>query len=176
MRGETSMSIWGVVPGTVSIYGFQDGSVSVIGGSSGGSSSGSGQGYTIYFGPGSIPGTGPTTYTEPGSTVTKEPTLVCDDFDFTAQIAQLEALIESLYILIESLFPPEAAMSSFIAEYTVPARLNPFTYVRFAWIKENPGKKLYPSRNAALEIMEIYLKNGLDWTQDPLILRYPGSS
>ena len=175
MRGESRMSMYGEIPGILSIYGFQDGSVSILGGTSSAAPSGSGRGYTLYYGPGSIPGTGPTTYTGPGSTVIT-PTLVCDDFDFTAQIAQLEALIESLYILIESLFPPETAMSSFIAEYTVPARLNPYTYVRFAWIKENPGKKLYPSRNAALEIMEIYLKNGLDWTQDPLILRYPGSS
>lgn len=162
-------NIAGLTPGNMSIYGYPNASASV---------SIHGSGYTVYAGPGSIPGSGYIFYSGVGSipgvgpdrfTGPIAPSGPCND---AAQIAQLEALIAALYELIATLFPPSKAMSAFIAQYTAPARLNPFTYIRFAWIKANPGQKLYPSEEAALAIKDLYLANGMDWTSDPLILRY----
>jgi hypothetical protein len=139
--------------GIKSIYGGNSqGSVSITGSGSG-SESGSGSGYMGC--PEIIP--------------------ITDSTD-TLALNELLALIDNLYDIIETSFPSANAMASFIPEFTVPARLNPFTYVRFAWIKANPGMKLYPSIEAALTIKDLYLANGLDWTQDPLILTYLGSS
>jgi hypothetical protein len=84
------------------------------------------------------------------------------------------SLITNLYEIIETSFPSANTMAPLIAIYKVSSRSNPFTFVRFAWIKANPGKTLYPSVSAALEIKDLYLANGLDWTQDPLILKYLG--
>ena len=82
------------------------------------------------------------------------------------------ALIANLHDIIEESFPSATTKAPIIAQYKVPGRANPFTYVRFAWIKANPGQKLYPSISAALAIKDLYLANGLDWTSDPLILTY----
>ena len=143
------MSTYGLLPGAKSIYGDKSmGSLS-INGYGLGSGLGSGLGYTAC--PEIIP--------------------ITDSTD-TFALNQLLSLIDNLYDIIETSFPSAKAMASFIAEYTVPARMNPFTYVRFAWIKENPGKTLYPSKDAALAIKELYLRDGLDWKQDPLILMY----
>ena len=162
-------SLAGIGYGGMAFYGFQNAA---------GGASLQGSGYTVYAGPGSIPGSGYVVYSGPGTipgvganqfTGVPDPVEPCND---AAQIAQLEALIESLYKLIDSLFPGAKATSEFVAAFTAPARLNPFTYVRFAWIKANPGQKLYPSLEAALAIKDMYLANGMDWSRDPLILAY----
>jgi len=153
----------------MSVYGYLNGtaSVSILG-----------SGYSLYVGPGSIPGSGYVIYSGPGTIpgvgadqFTGPPNPV-DPCNNTAQIAQLEALIESLYKLIDSLFPASKATSGFIAAYTAPARTNPFTYVRFSWIKANPGKKLYNTLESALAIKDMYLALGMVWTSDPLILAW----
>ena len=150
MSVSSNASTYGLQPGTKSIYGVKSqGSVSI---------NGSGAGYSGM-----------------GSMGCPDIIPITDCTD-TVSLNEFLKLIENLYDIIETSFPSAEAISSFIAQFTAPAKVNPFTYVRFAWIKENPGKKLYPSRNAALEIKETYLKNGLDWTQDPLILTYLGSS
>lgn len=90
----------------------------------------------------------------------------------TVSLNEFLKLIENLYDIIEESFPSAVTKAPFVAKFAAPAKVNPFTYVRFAWIKENPGKKLYPSKEAALAIKELYLVNGMDWTKDPLILTY----
>jgi len=154
----------------MSIYGYPNAtaSVSILG-----------SGYSLYVGPGSIPGSGYVIYSGPGtipgvgadqfSGVPVSTVGVCNN---AAQIAQLEALIESLYELIANLFPASTAKSGFIAAYSAPARTNPFTYVRFAWIKANPGKKLYNTLESALAIKDMYLALGMDGSSDPLILKW----
>ena len=164
-----TQSLVGLGPGTSAIYGYPNSTASV---------SIMGSGYTVYSGPGSIPGTGYATYSGPGSipgsgsstfTGAPAPSVPCNN---TALIAQLEALIDSLYDLIATLYPAAIATSDFIAAFSAPARMNPFTFVRFAWIKANPGKKLYPSLSSALAIKDMYLANGFDWSADPLILAF----
>lgn len=98
-----------------------------------------------------------------------DPVTDCTD---TVALNEFLKLITNLYDIIEESFPSADTKSPFVAQYTAPARVNPFTYIRFAWIKANPGKKLYPSKEAALDIKELYLVNGMDWTKDPLILTY----
>jgi len=90
----------------------------------------------------------------------------------TVALNQLLSLIAKLYDVIEESFPSTETTAAYIAKYTTHARVNPFTYVRFAWMKEHPCQTLYPSEEAALAIKELYLVNGMDWTSDPLILRY----
>jgi len=162
-------SLAGIGYGAMAFYGFQNAA---------GAASLQGSGYTIYAGPGSIPGSGYIIYSGPGTipgvgvdtfTGVPDPVEPCND---AAQIAQLEALIESLYKLIESLFPASTAKSGFIAAYSAPARTNPFTFVRFSWIKANPGKKLYNTLESALAIKDMYLATGFDGSSDPLILAW----
>jgi len=160
------MTMHGLVRGAKSIYGdkSQEGLVSINGyGMGSGPESGPGSG--LGPGPGSEPGIGP----GPGYMDCPEPVTDCTD---TLALNQLLFLIDNLYDIIEASFPSAKAMASFIAEYTAPVRMNPFTYVRFAWIKDNPGKTLNPSKEAALAIKDLYLRDGLDWSQDPLILTY----
>ena len=163
-------NIAGLSPGTMSIYGYPNAtaSVSILG-----------AGYSLYIGPGSVPGSGYVIYSGPGTipgvgvdTFTGVPDSTVGVCDYTAQLAQLEALIESLYELIANLFPASTAKSGFIAAYSAPARTNPFTYVRFAWIKANPGKKLYNTLESALAIKDMYLALGMDGSTDPLILKW----
>ena len=143
------------MPSNVSMFALRDGTKSIYGGNSQGSVSINGSGSGLGS----------------GSMVCPEIIPITDSTD-TLALNELLALIDNLYDIIETSFPSANAMASFIPEFTVPARLNPFTYVRFAWIKANPGMKLYPSIEAALTIKDLYLANGLDWTQDPLILTY----
>jgi hypothetical protein len=93
----------------------------------------------------------------------------------TVALNQLLTLVNKLYEIIEVSFPSAKAMADFVAVFSAPARMNPFTYVRFAWIKANPGQKLYPSVSSALAIKDLYLANGLDWTTDPLVLAFLSS-
>ena len=144
------------MPSNMTTYGLRDGTKSIYGGNS--------QGSVSINGSGSGSGSG-------SCSVCPEIIPITDSTD-TLALNELLALIENLYDIIETSFPSANATASFIPEFTVPARLNPFTYVRFAWIKANPGMKLYPSIEAALTIKDLYLVNGLDWTQDPLILTY----
>jgi hypothetical protein len=164
-------NIAGLSPGNMSIYGYPNamGSVSILGSGytiTAGMGSIPGSGYIIYSGPGSIPGVGADQFSGVPASSTQGP---CDN---AVQLAQLEALIESLYDLIANLFPASTAKSGFIAAYSAPARTNPFTYVRFAWIKANPGKKLYNTLESALAIKDMYLALGMDGSTDPLILKW----
>lgn len=164
-------NIAGLSPGNMSIYGYPNAtaSVSILGSGytiTAGMGSIPGSGYIIYSGPGSIPGVGADQF----SGVPDSSTVgLCDN---AIQLAQLEALIESLYELIANLFPAATAKSGFIAAYSAPARTNPFTYVRFAWIKANPGKKLYNTLESALAIKDMYLALGMDGSTDPLIVKW----
>lgn len=147
MSVSSNASTYGLQPGTKSIYGVNSqGSMSINGSGAGYSGMGMGMGC-----PEIIP--------------------ITDSTD-TVSLNEFLKLIENLYDIIETSFPSAEAISSFIAQFTAPAKVNPFTYVRFAWIKANPGKKLYPSKEAALDIKELYLVNGMDWTKDPLILTF----
>jgi hypothetical protein len=142
------MSTYGLQPGTKSIYGVNSqGSMSIIGSGSGsGMGSGLGMGWSDVI-----------------------PITDCTD---TVSLNEFLKLITNLYDIIEESFPSANTKSEFIAKFTAPARANPYTYVRFAWIKAHPGKKLYPSKEAALDIKDLYLANGMDWSKDPLILMF----
>jgi len=151
----------------ISVYGFQTGNKAIYGMNSQGSMSITGGLGTGGIGPGSGSGSGsgPSGPSGPGSSD-------CTD---TVALNQLLTLVNKLYEIIEVSFPSAKAMADLIAAFTAPARMNPFTYVRFAWIKANPGQKLYPSVSSALAIKDLYLANGLDWTADPLILMFLSS-
>jgi hypothetical protein len=143
------------MPNNLSFFGLQDGNKSIYDGQTLSSVSitgaGSGPGSGIY--PSACP----------------DPIMECTD---TVALNQFLELIKNLYDIIEESFPSANTKAPIIAQYKVGARANPFTFVRFAWIKANPGQKLYPSISAALAIKDLYLANGLDWTTDPLILTY----
>ena len=146
MSVSSNASTYGLQPGTKSIYGVNSqGSVSI---------NGSGAGYSGM-----------------GSMGCPDIIPITDCTD-TVSLNEFLKLIENLYDIIEESFPSAVTKAPFVAKFAAPAKVNPFTYVRFAWIKENPGKKLYPSKEAALAIKELYLVNGMDWTKDPLILTY----
>ena len=167
-------SIWGFRVGKKNIYGkiatvggIETATFAPISGSSGGGSSGGGSSGGGSSGGGAGGGSTGGGTPKPGASTG------CTD---TLALRALQDLVTALYNIIETSFPPEVATSAFIAKYTVPARANPFTFVRFAWIKENPGKKLYPSKYSALVIKDLYLQYDLDWTNDPLILAYLGKT
>ena len=141
----------------VSIQGIQDGYKSIYDGKS--------QSSVSITGAGSASGPGSMVYPYGCA----DPITDCTD---TVALNQLLSLIAKLYEIIEVSFPSANTKAPLIAQYKVPGRANPFTYVRFAWIKANPGQKLYPSLEAALAIKDLYLANGLDWTSDPLILAW----
>ena len=150
----TNVSTYGVQNGRKSIYGIRDqGSVPIFGSVS-------------VSGPGLDYGLGPQPQPEPGCPTT------CTD---TLALKGLQDIIASLYGIIEESFPSTKTTASLIAKYTAPARTNAFTFVRFAWMKENPGERLYSTKMSALLIQAIYLKYGLDGSKDPLIVKFLGS-
>ena len=123
-----------------------------------------------YRNRGTVPIYGCSTVDDPCSSLPSAVVAVpCDD---SATVLQLENLIESLYSLIGKLFPSSGVTSSLIAEYTVKAKLNPFTYVRFAWINEHPGQRMFSCPLNALHLKDLYLQFGFDWTKDPMIMKH----
>jgi hypothetical protein len=73
--------------------------------------------------------------------------------------------------IVEQFFPATVTKSTAITKINAYAFMNDFTYVRFVWMKRNPGMFFdYNNLTLRYQLLDIYLEFGLtSWTTDTVV-------
>ncbi len=83
-------------------------------------------------------------------------------------LSELIAVIESVTNVVDLFFPTAHARAPYIATMGAKGALPPSIFVRLAWRKTNPGVTFKGNRIQKLQIMDLYIQYGLNWTPDKL--------
>lgn len=100
------------------------------------------------------------------------PPPVCPPLD--SLFVNLETMIFRVEQAIQEFFPSITVVSTFIAQMDVRAYVPPTIFVRLMWRQNNPGV-VFNIENPLqrLQIKDIYIVLGFDWTVDPMFIKYP---
>jgi hypothetical protein len=75
---------------------------------------------------------------------------------------------------IQRFFPSAKVVSEFIADMGARMYVSPALYVRITWRQMYAGATFnIENPLQRLQIKDIYLMYGYDWTKDPLFIKYP---
>jgi hypothetical protein len=86
----------------------------------------------------------------------------------------LESTILIVQRTIQRFFPSVTALSQFVADMGARAFVSPALFVRIAWRQAYPGVKFdIENPIQRLQIKDMYLVYGYDWTIDPMFIKYP---
>lgn len=83
-------------------------------------------------------------------------------------LTTLIAVIETVTNIVDMFFPIAIARAPYIASMSARGAIPPAVFVRLAWRKEYSSTKFIASRIQKLQIMDLYIQYGLDWTSDGL--------
>lgn len=77
-------------------------------------------------------------------------------------------LITALKQTVTDLYPTGRAMANYIAKMSARGSVPVPLFIRLAWRKEHPTIAFDSTRLQLLQIKDLYLSYGFDWTQDKL--------
>lgn len=94
-----------------------------------------------------------------------DPAVACMTTELLTQILHV---IEQTKIVVDTLYPAAHASATYIAKMTARGFIHPVLFTRIAWRKLYTGQEYTGSLVQIMQIKDIYLSYGLDWTSDTL--------
>jgi hypothetical protein len=94
----------------------------------------------------------------------------------TVYLEALNALIGAIAVVVSKFFPSFTGYANIIGEMTAETAIPAPLFIRVIWVKEHPDQKYTNSEYQQYEVIDIYLRYGMDWREDPyLTVSLPGS-
>ncbi len=81
----------------------------------------------------------------------------------------LSTLIRAIAAVVDKCYPNFVGYATIVGDMSADCALPAPLFTRLIWLKEHPGVKYTNSDYQQYEVIDIYLKNGLDWRSDKYI-------
>ena len=104
-----------------------------------------------------------------GSRYYKFPTIFPVDTCCKDALLALSTLFSTLENAVTTFFPSSSIIAPMIAAMGATAKVSDKVFVRLTWRQQYPGVVFHPdSLLQRLQIKDLYLQYGMDYTKDPL--------
>jgi len=81
----------------------------------------------------------------------------------------LSTLIRAIAAVVDKCYPNFVGYATIVGDMSADCALPAPLFTRLIWLKEHPGVKYTNTDYQQYEVIDIYLKNGLDWRSDKYI-------
>jgi hypothetical protein len=91
-----------------------------------------------------------------------------DDVCLTSSLlSSFKTLLSQVHSAVSTLFPALDAKSTFVANIDARACVPAPLFARLLWRRAHPGEKWTGDRTQVLQLLDIYLRNGMSYAGDP---------
>ena len=84
-------------------------------------------------------------------------------------LESLSTLLTAITVVVSKFFPNFTGYAPIIGEMTAETAIPAPLFIRVIWVKEHPDLKYTNSEYQQYEVIDIYLRYGLDWRTDPYL-------